>query len=143
MRNAVPDNELNFIGKAVMAAAMEPVGPSRPLLAKTPAEGTVERGEYLATSVANCAACHTKRNLVTGKFISARFAGGMEFDVAGDEDRLVVSPNLTPSKTGRITNAGTKSSSSATSIYRYLKTLQPVESDPGPSLQVKKTGKKA
>ena len=168
VRNAVPDNELNFIGKAVMAFAMEPVGPSRPLLAKTPAEGTMERGEYLATSVANCAACHTKRNLVTGEFISARFAGGMEFDVPGDEDRLVVSPNLTPSKTGRITNwdeeqflgrfaAGVgirqshmpwrqfqkMSESDLRSIYRYLKTLQPVENDPGPSLQVKKKGKKA
>ena len=128
----------------------------------------MERGEYLATSVANCAACHTKRNLVTGEFISARFAGGMEFDVPGDEDRLVVSPNLTPSKTGRITNwdeeqflgrfaAGVgirqshmpwrqfqkMSESDLRSIYRYLKTLQPVENDPGPSLQVKKKGKKA
>ena len=168
VRNDVPDHEVNFIGKAVLAFAMKPVGPSGPVRATTPAEGTLERGEYLATSVANCAACHTRRNLVTGEFIAARFAGGMEFEIPGDDQRLVVSPNLTPSKTGRITNwdeeqflgrfgAGVgireshmpwrqyqkMSESDLRSIYRYLKSLQPVEHDPGPSLQVKKKGKKA
>ena len=168
IRNAVPEHEFNFIGKAVLAFMMKPVGPSRPLIAKTPAAGTLERGEYLATSVANCAACHTKRNLVTGEFIGASFAGGMEFDVPGDAAHIVVSPNLTPAKTGRMTtwdeqqflgrfgagvgirqshmpwrNYQKMSDSDLRAIYRYLKTLKPVEHDPGPSLQPKKKGKKA
>jgi mono/diheme cytochrome c family protein len=163
IRNEVPDHEFNFIGKAILAFLMKPVGPAREILVKTPAEGTIERGEYMATSVANCASCHTKRNMLTGAYVTAKFAGGMEFEVEGDEETKIVSPNLTPARTGRITTwseeqfvgrfgAGVgiqhthmpwrqfqrMSESDLRAIYRYLKALQPVEHDPGPSVQKKR-----
>ena len=77
VRNEVPDRQLNFIGKAIVAFAIQPIGPSRPVLAHTPPSGSLESGEYLATSVANCASCHTERNQLTGAYLNAKFSGGM------------------------------------------------------------------
>ncbi|HEX6178413.1 MAG TPA: cytochrome c, partial [Thermoanaerobaculia bacterium] len=73
VRNDIADHDFNLLGKAILAFAMKPVGPAGPILPATPAEGTIARGEYLATAVANCDACHTKRNLMTGEFIGERF----------------------------------------------------------------------
>jgi mono/diheme cytochrome c family protein len=162
IRNAVPKHQLNLIGKAVMAFAIKPIGPKTQPLQFTPApEATIARGEYIANSVAGCAACHTKRNPLDGSFIGERFAGGMVFDDGGE--KVLVSPNLTPSKYGRITSwsedqfvgrfgAGVGipnthmpwrqyqrlSETDLRAIYRYLKSLPPVDVDPGPSVQVKK-----
>ena len=161
VKRAAPEHDLNIVGKAVLAFVIKPVGPSRPLLAKTPAEGTLARGEYIATSVANCAACHTRRNLMTGQFVAASFSGGMEFRV--DESKVIVSPNLTPARAGRINTwseeqfvgrfgagvgiPGTHmpwrqfqrmSDADVRSVFRYLRTLKPVEHDPGPTVQVRK-----
>lgn len=165
VRRVVPKHQLTFLGKAVLAFAIEPIGPkSAPRRISPPSEPTVERGEYLATSVAVCAECHTKRNLIDGSYVQARFSGGMVFDTGGD--KIIVSPNLTPSKYGRITNwtedqfvgrfgAGVgiphthmpwrqfqrMSENDVRAIYRYLKSLEPVDIDPGPSVQVKKKEK--
>jgi len=164
VRNAVPGRDFNLLGKAILAFAIEPIGPSRPVLRHTPSAGTEESGEYLATSVANCASCHTKRNLLTGEYTGPKFAGGMTFALGGD--RVLVTPNLTPAKAGRITSwseerfvgrfgagvgiQGTHmpwrqfqkmSASDVRSIYRYLRTLEPVERDPGPTLQSRKEQK--
>jgi mono/diheme cytochrome c family protein len=164
VRNVVPERDFNFIGKAILAFAIKPIGPSRPVPAKTPAPGSLESGEYLATSVANCASCHTERNLMTGAYMKPRFAGGMTFPL--DEERIIVTPNLTPARVGRITTWSeeqfvgrfgvgmgipgthmpwrqyqTMSETDVRSIYRYLRTLDPVELDPGPSLQTKKAHK--
>lgn len=162
VRREVPKHELTFIGKAVMAFAIEPIGPKSTPLKFSPApEPTVERGKYLATSVAVCSECHTKRNMLDGSYVQARFSGGMVFET--DSDKIIVSPNLTPSKYGRITSwteeqfvgrfgAGVgiphthmpwkqfqrMSENDVRAIYRYLKSLEPVDIDPGPSVQVKK-----
>lgn len=158
VHNEVPDRQLNLIGKAIVAFAIKPIGPSRPVLARTPVSGTSASGEYLATSVANCASCHTERNPLTGAYLNAKFAGGMTFPL--DKKRVLVTPNLTPAKAGRITSwdedrfvgrfgagAGLQgthmpwkqfqrmSETDLRSIYRYLRTLTPVERDPGPSVQ--------
>jgi mono/diheme cytochrome c family protein len=128
---------------------------------KTLLNAAIERGKYLATSVAVCAECHTKRNPIYGSYVQARFSGGMTFDLGGD--KILVSPNLTPSKYGRITNwtedqfvgrfgAGVgiphtympwrqfqrMSENDLRAIYRYLRSLDPVDIDPGPSVQIKK-----
>lgn len=163
VRSVVPKHRLNLIGKAVMAFAIEPIGPKETPLKFSPApEPTVERGKYLATSVAVCAECHTKRNMLDGSYVQARFSGGMEFEVPGS-NKVVVSPNLTPSKFGRITNwtedqfvgrfgAGVgiphthmpwrqfqrMSENDVRAIYRYLKSLEPVDFNPGPSVQTRK-----
>ncbi|HEX6084684.1 MAG TPA: cytochrome c [Thermoanaerobaculia bacterium] len=170
VRRAVPEHELNFIGKAVMAFLIKPVGPKGVPPKQTPAEEpTVERGEYVATSVAVCAECHTKRNLIDGSYIGQRFAGGMEFQVDGEPDKIIVSPNLTPSaRYGRIASwseeqfvgrfgAGVgiphthmpwrqfqrMSETDVRAIYRYLRSLPPSDHDPGPSVQAKKKTEKS
>ena len=162
VRRAVPKHRLNLIGKGVMAFAIKPIGPkATPRKTSPPSAPTVERGEYLATSVAVCAECHTKRNMLDGSYVQARFSGGMTFPI--DDKRFIVSPNLTPSKYGRITKwsedqfvgrfgAGVgiphthmpwrqfqrMSENDVRAIYRYLRSLEPVDIDPGPVVQVKK-----
>jgi mono/diheme cytochrome c family protein len=161
VRHAVPKHELSLIGKAVMAFALKPIGPKEAPPKMSPAqEPTVERGRYVANSVAGCAACHTRRNPLDGSFVAARFSGGGKFEV--DQATILVTPNLTPSKHGRITTwdeeqfvgrfgagVGLKgthmpwrqyqnmSESDKRAIYRYLKSLEPVDFDPGPSIQKK------
>lgn len=164
VRNEVIGRDFNLLGKAIIAFAIKPIGPSRPVLARTPAHGTAERGEYLATSLASCDSCHTKRNLMTGAFEAPRFSGGMVFPL--DRERILVTPNLTPARAGRITSwteeqfvgrfgAGvgipgthmpwrqyqTLTESDVRAIYRYLRSLEPVERDPGPTLQSKQAQK--
>ena len=155
---------INFLGKAVLAFLIEPAGPARPVLKTSPAmEATVERGEYLATSVATCAECHTKRNPIDGSYVAAKFSGGGVLPIAGDDNRVLVTPNLTPSPSGRITDwdedrfvgrfdAGvgipgthmpwrqfaSMTDADKRAIYRYLRTLPPSDNDPGPSVQPKK-----
>jgi mono/diheme cytochrome c family protein len=165
IRRAVPDHQLTFAGKAVMAFLIKPIGPKSMPPKHTPAEEpTVERGAYVANSVAVCAECHTKRNRLDGSFIGQRFAGGMVFET-DDPERIIVSPNLTPSKYGRITSwdeeqfvgrfgAGVgiphthmpwrqfqrMSETDVRAIYRYLRTLPPSDHDPGPSVQARNKG---
>lgn len=160
----VPPHSLNFIGKAVMAFVIKPIGPSTPPPAQSPPAGTsIERGAYLVTAVAECADCHTERSMLDGHFTGPRLAGGTAFEAEGRPDLLVVPPNLTPDpKTGRIASwtedqflarfrqgrliPGTPMPWNAfarmtdddlRAIYRYLRTVAPVEHDPGPSLRHK------
>src|SRR5688500_7341030 len=87
VRSEFVRRDINLVGKAILAFAIKPVGPTGPVLRKTPPHGTEESGEYLATAVASCASCHTKRNLMTGAFEAPLFAGGMTFPL--DEDRVI------------------------------------------------------
>lgn len=164
VRRAVAEPDLNFLGKAIMAFVIKPIGPSQPVRRASPdADGSVARGEYLVKSVASCAACHTKRSHLDGSYLNTTFSGGEVFDLDDDPKHVLVSPNLTPSRTGRITSwseerfvgrfgagvglPGTHmpwrefqqmSESDVRAIYRYLRTLPPSDFDPGPSLQAKK-----
>lgn len=91
-----PAARLNLLGRAVRALVLEPHGPTRPVRATSPRGATVERGEYLAYSVANCVGCHTERDLMTGAFVGAPLSGGFKMGKH-------VSKNLTPDpKTGWI-----------------------------------------
>jgi mono/diheme cytochrome c family protein len=160
--HAVLPHEPNFIGKAMMAFVIKPISPRAPPPPESPAGVTVERGAYLVSAVAECADCHTERSLMSGAFTGPRLAGGvaMESDSAGIE---FVPPNLTPEpRTGRIAawsedqfvarfrqgrvipgspmpwNAFARmSDDDLRAIYRYLRTVTPVEHDPGPSLRHK------
>ena len=158
----VPQHDVNLMGKAVMAFVIKPIGPSSTPPAESPPAGTsVERGAYLVTAVAECADCHTERSMVDGHFTGARLAGGSPFEADGNPDLLVVPPNLTPEpRTGRIAswtedqfvarfrkgrlipgspmpwNAFARmTDDDLRAIYRYLRTVTPVEHDPGPSLR--------
>ncbi|MBV9495643.1 MAG: cytochrome C [Acidobacteria bacterium] len=164
VRRDIPKQHFNFLGKAVMAFAIKPAGPTSAPAKTSPAEApTVERGAYLANNVANCAGCHSQRSPMDGHYTSARFSGGMTFDLDHDTKHVLVTPNLTPSKYGRITpwseeqfvgrfgaGAGLEgthmpwkqfqriSETDARAIYRYLRTLPSSDFNPGPSLQAKK-----
>lgn len=160
----VPPHDFRLLGKAVMAFVIKPIGPSSPPPSESPPPGvTVERGAYLVTAVAECADCHTQRSMVDGHFTGPRLAGGSPFEVVGKLDMEVVPPNLTPEpKTGRIAawtedqfvarfrkgplipetvmpwNAfGRMTDDDLRAIYRYLRTVAPVQHDPGPSLRRK------
>jgi mono/diheme cytochrome c family protein len=154
----VPPHDLNLLGKAVMAFLIQPIGPRAEPAKASPAPGpTVERGEYLVSTVAECADCHTERSMVDGSFTGPRLAGG---GVMLRKNGLVlVPPNLTPDpRTGRLAswseeqfvvrfrqgkvipespmpwNAFARmTEDDLRAIYRYLRSVPPVERDPSTS----------
>jgi mono/diheme cytochrome c family protein len=163
VRNEIPENRWNMLGKTLMATMIGPVYPDGPPPAAGPAAGaTVERGSYVANSVANCAGCHSPRNLTDGSYTGPRFSGGV-MDVDGDPTRFFSVPNLTPDPaTGHITGwsedqfvarfrAGKRyedshmpwdafarmSDDDLRAVYRYLRTLEPVHNETGALLQTK------
>jgi mono/diheme cytochrome c family protein len=165
VRNAVPERRLTPRGKVRLAFVLKPTRPAAVPLRRAPAAGrTIERGEYLATAVAGCAACHTKRSPIDGAYVVPRFAGGHEMEVLGDPKRRYVTPNLTPDpKTGQMAdwtedefvvrfragtlNEGTlmpwealgrMSDDDLRAVYRFLQSLEPVEHDTGPMVRLKR-----
>lgn len=159
----VPDHELSLVGKALMAFVIEPAVPASPPPATSPPSvASVERGEYLANSVSVCVSCHTNRDS-QGQLVGPQFGGGQRMDVAADETKVYVTPNLTPhaatSPIGRWTEdqfiarmrkgelvQGTPMPWGAyarmreadlRSVYRYLKSLPPFEHSTGPVIQEK------
>ena len=68
VKNKVKDNELNFIGKAVKAFLIKPVGPDGDVAKTITPDTTAAYGKYLAHYVTNCRGCHTNRSLMTGEY---------------------------------------------------------------------------
>ncbi len=99
----VSPSHYNILGKITKAYFLKPFAPAtEPPLPQIPGL-TATYGAYLANTVANCASCHTARNMKTGEYTGPRFAGGMVFHSTNPTGMTVVSPNLTPdSSTGRI-----------------------------------------
>jgi mono/diheme cytochrome c family protein len=155
----VPATKLNFIGRAVMATLIRPIGPSGTPPRTAPVEApTVERGAYLANSVAGCAGCHSQRSSLDGSYVGARFSGGSPMPADGDPTMLLVPPNLTPDpETGHIhdwsedqfvarfrqgkirqgshmpwAQYGRMSDEDLRAIYVYLRSLEPVRFETGP-----------
>jgi mono/diheme cytochrome c family protein len=103
IEHAVPDHDFNLLGKFAKAFLLEPTGPDKPIRKHVDIGPTVEYGEYLATTVANCNGCHTKRSLRTGEAIGVAFSGGMTVESHTAPGTKFVTPNLTPHETGHIT----------------------------------------
>jgi mono/diheme cytochrome c family protein len=105
----VPDDEFTVIGKIVKS--FSPVFKPRTVLdppAVSPAEApTVERGGYLARSVANCVGCHTKFDPVLLSPKGPEFAGGNEMSPekreGADPAVWFRTPNLTPAHGSALT----------------------------------------
>jgi mono/diheme cytochrome c family protein len=162
VRNPVPEHEINLIGKAVMALMIKPPeGLPEPPATSPPGAATVERGSYLANNVALCAGCHSPRNMMSGAYEGPRFSGGNPSPSDRDPNVLLAPPNLTPHEgTGHITQwsedqflvrfragnlipetimpwaaYGRMTDDDIRAIYRYLRTLEPVERDPGPTVR--------
>lgn len=142
--NKVPDHELNFIGKAVKAFMVKPVGPHGDVKKSMTPAVTAEYGEYLANNVANCGGCHTQRTL-SGEFTGEPYAGGN--DIEG-----FITPNITPDSSSRIfgwseknfvdrfrmgrlvagspmpwESFGRMTDDELKAVYAYLKTVKPVK----------------
>jgi mono/diheme cytochrome c family protein len=157
----VPPHDFNFLGKAVMSFLIEPIGPRAEPAKTSPAPGpTVERGEYLVSTVGECADCHTQRSMVDGSFTGPRLAGGAEMR-SGKNGLVLVPPNLTPDpSTGRLVswsedqfvtrfrqgklipespmpwNAFARmTEDDLRAVYRYLRSVPPVAHDPGASVR--------
>lgn len=103
VNNPVPANDFNFLGKAVRAFLLKPVGPDGTVEKSVKRDTTAVYGKYLANSVANCRGCHTNRDLMTGAFIGEDYAGGLKFETPTDSGTFsLTTPNLTPDATGRL-----------------------------------------
>jgi mono/diheme cytochrome c family protein len=161
-RRLVPAHELTLLGTVLMALAIEPASPASPPAHTSPAGVGVERGEYLATKVSSCVACHTDRN-DRGELVGPRFGGGQRMDVAADATTVYVTPNLTPDPRTSVVGAWTEdvfvqrfrlgglvegspmpwgaygrmTDDDLRSVYRYLRSLPPVVHDTGPRVQQK------
>ena len=158
----VPKTEFNFIGKAIKAFMIKPIGPDGEVAKSVTPALSAEYGKYLANSIANCRGCHTNRSLATGEYTGPFFAGGFHMPVDDKPGVFVVSPNLTPDpETGHIAKwseddfvkrfrEGKKipdspmpwgpfsnfSDDDLRSIYRFLHTIEPVKQVNGPTIVV-------
>lgn len=158
VKNEVPEHEYTFVGNAIRAFMIKPIGPEGDVAKSVTPSLSAEYGSYLANSIANCRGCHTNRSLATGAFTGPLFAGGFHMPVDGKPGMFVVSPNLTPDpETGQLAKwseddfvrrfrEGKKipdspmpwgpfsnfSDDDLRSIYRFLQTVEPVKQDNGP-----------
>jgi mono/diheme cytochrome c family protein len=161
VKHAVAPHAPNALGHLAMAFAIAPKGPTHPIVKSVPATPTVENGRYLANSVGNCVACHSRIDMRTGALIGPPFGGGAIHEAVGDPAKKFVSPNLTPHPrwgwiaswpeevfVARIHMGKQREGSpmpwhgirrldddDLRAIYRYLRTLPPVEGGPDPSAQ--------
>jgi mono/diheme cytochrome c family protein len=163
VRNQVPENRLNVAGNLIKAYLVKPVGPSGEVPKSVKRDTSAAYGKYLAVSIANCQACHTKRDMA-GKLIGEPFAGGGVF---AEKDATYTSPNLTPHATGHISKWSQEafvarfragkvlpgspmpwnsfkrmSDDELKAIYNYLQTLKPVN-NPSITTYVKNKEKSA
>lgn len=141
-----------YCGRAAKALLIKPRGPTKPIRAHVMPGPTVEYGEYLANSVANCGGCHTKSNRRTGAAEGVSFAGGSTLESRTSPGTKLVTPNLTPDpKTGQIykwsedqfvdrfknavptaspmpwDNSKNISEDDLRALYRYLRSLPPAK----------------
>lgn len=165
VNHQVTIRKMKPLGYFVNAFFIKPVGPTGTPPQHVTPDTLVEYGQYLANSVSNCRGCHTNRDLKTGAFIGAAYAGGFHMESVTDPQHYeVVTPNLTPDpenghikdwseqrfierfRQGKLISHSTMpwgpfkrmSDLELKAIYKYLQTLKPESNDPGPSLvQVK------
>ncbi|MDB5197973.1 MAG: cytochrome c [Flaviaesturariibacter sp.] len=99
VKNKVPPNAYNTMGKIVKAFLLKPTGPSGSIAKTIAPDTSAQYGRYLVNSVGNCSGCHTQRDAMTGAFIGAHLAGGNEFDEKGTK---FITPNLTTDSSSRL-----------------------------------------
>jgi len=104
VKNEVPDNYFNFLGKIVKTFILKPSMPQSKPVYSIARDTTPEYGKYMAHYVANCYGCHTNRDMKTGAFIGEPFAGGLQFEPSPETQGYgFITPNLTPDpETGRM-----------------------------------------
>jgi mono/diheme cytochrome c family protein len=166
-KHDVPPGEWKTIGNVMLTYLFPPLAPRAPEGPKYVAyadEPSVERGEYLVEHVMLCVSCHTAVDPKTFELVGEKLAGSFPDPSHGldDPNMEFVAPNLTSSPsgmTGKLTedqfvarlhggrhyvssimpweNFATVEEADLRSVYRYIKTLPPVENDLGPSYREK------
>ncbi|MCK6528432.1 cytochrome c [Myxococcota bacterium] len=161
VRNEVRQGSWSFLTRAFLRLGLFGLEP-RPLEgpAHVPPgdEPSVERGKYLADHVAFCQGCHSPVDMATFRVTGPPYSGGNVEPSHGADTEFEYAPtNLTPSPTGYVgkvdedafvarlrggrqhltsimpwENFGTMTDADLRSIYRYLKTVPPVDRDTGP-----------
>lgn len=162
VKHAVPERQLTPLGLVIVKFAFSAVAPrpaEGPVGVPAPTEPSVERGRYLADHVMLCTACHSEYDPMTFEPVGPRGGGGLVEPSKGDDsDMEYWPPNLTSHATG-ITgkldedafverlrsgrthassimpweNFGTATDVDLRSVYRYLRSLPPVDRDEGPT----------
>lgn len=100
VRNAIPEREPSFVAKALFTFGM--IQPKKPVAAPVvaPPRGiTPEYGRYLSSNVADCADCHTPRNLQDGQFYMDSLFAGSSFAFGEEGKEWIVASyarNITP-----------------------------------------------
>lgn len=160
IKNKVPEHQLNLMGEVVKAFLIRPVGPRETPPKTVAADTTAEYGKYLAWNVSNCRGCHTNRSLFTGAYTGIDFAGGLKIPTDTNSAVLLCPPNLTPVKTSIISEwdfatfrnrfrqgkfipesmmpwgpFSRMNDDELKAIFKFLKSLQPVENETGPYKQ--------
>lgn len=153
VKREIPKKEYNFLGKAVNAFLLKPVGPTVIPPRSVKQDSSAAYGQYLVASIANCRGCHTPRDMMTGAYTGPDFSGGFQFESETGNGESFIPPNLTPDKeTGHIAewseemfinrfrrgrsyegspmpweSFGKMSDSDLKAIYRYLKSIKPIK----------------
>ena len=166
VRNDVPPARWRLFGKTIAAllrpAAVRPVVGHSPPATAPAQQATVERGSYLANSVANCMACHSPIDPATGELTGPAFSGNSRAEPSTVDPSVAIrAPNLTPDPTGVLVKFADEDAwigrfrvgrviaasymhwgpfsrmtdEDLRAIYRYLMTLQPVAHDVGPIVE--------
>lgn len=162
VRREVPPGHYGLLAKVLLrfgAFTIVPNPVAGPAHVPPSDEPSVARGQYLAEHAAFCVSCHTANDPATFRPVGPKFAGGTpEPSHGADSDHEYAAPNLTSSpvgftgkndeeaflarfKTGRRytssimpwENLGNMTEADLRSIYRYLRTVPPVDVDSGPS----------
>lgn len=160
VKHEVPGETWGVMGKVLFSmVGFQPDSPVGPVGVQAGPEPSLERGEYLADHAALCTVCHTAMDPMSGAIVGEKAGGSLPDPSHGaDSDKEFVAPNLTSHATGitgqwdedrfvaRFAHGRVHISSimpwenfknmtdgDMRSIYRYLKSLPPVDNDPGPT----------
>jgi mono/diheme cytochrome c family protein len=160
VRNEVARGYLGPLGKLMAPLlTVSPGGLDGPAYAPPSDEPSLERGRYLAESVALCVGCHSEFDMATFENVGPKAGGGTCEPSHGEDDADMefCPPNLTSSPhgiTGKLDEDafvarmragrtipssimpwegfGRTTEADLRSIYRYLRALPPVDRDTGP-----------
>ena len=99
VNHKVPESEPSFVAKALFTFKLiKPMDPVVAPVVAPPRGVTPEYGRYVSSNLADCADCHTPRNLQDGHFYLDSLFAGSSFAYGSDEGAPISSyaRNLTP-----------------------------------------------